>query len=57
MRYLYFWNLMVLMFSGSERLATTGFGDLRAATDEEGLLRLFDYLVGGMEGGASTTVA
>jgi AcrR family transcriptional regulator len=57
LRYLYFWNLMVLMFSGSDRLATTGFGDLRAATDEEGLLRLFDYLVGGMEGGVSTSMA
>lgn len=54
LRYIYFWNLMVMMFSGSEALATTGFGDLRPASDEQGLERLFDYLVGGMEGSVST---
>jgi AcrR family transcriptional regulator len=52
-RYIYFWTLMVHMFCASDRLATTGFGDLRAGTEEEGLLRLFDFLVGGMEGGVS----
>jgi AcrR family transcriptional regulator len=49
LRYLYFWTLMVQMFAGSGHLATTGFGDLRAAT----LQRRFDYLVGGMEGAVS----
>jgi AcrR family transcriptional regulator len=53
LRYIYFWTLMVHMFCASDRLQTTGFGDLRAATEEEGLLRLFDFLVGGMQGDVS----
>jgi len=55
LRYIYFWTLMVHMFCASDRLATTGFGDLRPATEEEGLLRLFDYLVGGMQGDVSAS--
>jgi len=52
-RYLYFWTLVVQGFSGSSQLAYTTFGDLRPAREEDGLLRFFDYLVGGMEGGVS----
>ena len=55
LRYIYFWTLMVHMFCASDRLASTGFGDLRAATEEETLSRLFDYLVGGMQGEASAS--
>lgn len=48
-RFLYFWTLMVQGFASSDRLAYTTFGDLRPATEEEGLRRFFDYLGGGME--------
>jgi AcrR family transcriptional regulator len=54
LRYVYFWTLMVQMFASSGRLATTGFGDLRAASEAANLQRRFDYLVGGMEGAMST---
>jgi AcrR family transcriptional regulator len=54
LRYLYFWTLMVQMFAGSGHLATTGFGDLRAASEGATLQRRFDYLVGGMEGAVSS---
>jgi AcrR family transcriptional regulator len=54
LRYLYFWTLMVQMFAGSGHLATTGFGDLRAASETATLQRRFDYLVGGMEGAVSS---
>jgi AcrR family transcriptional regulator len=55
LRYIYFWTLVVHMFCASDLLATTGFGDLRAGTEEEGLQRLFDFLVGGMLGEVSAT--
>ena len=54
LRYVYFWTLMVQMFAGSGHLATTSFGDLRAASEAATLQRRFDYLVGGMEGAVSS---
>jgi AcrR family transcriptional regulator len=53
MRYIYFWTLMVQGFSSSDQHDKTVFGDLTPSSDEEGALRFFDYLVGGMEGPVS----
>src|SRR5262245_21746565 len=53
-RYIYFWTLMVQGFSSSDQHDRTIFGDLSAPNDEEGSLRFFDYLVGGMEGPVTT---
>jgi AcrR family transcriptional regulator len=53
MRYLYFWTLMVQGFSNSDQLSNTTFGDLRPSSEDEGLLRFFDYLAGGMAGAVS----
>ena len=54
-RYIYFWTLMVQGFSNWDQLSNTTFGDLSPETEDQGLLRFFDYLVGGMEGGVSAS--
>lgn len=48
-RYLYAWTLIVQGFAGRFSWEHTAFGDLRPPTGEEGLLRFFDYVAGGLE--------
>jgi len=47
-RYLFAWTLMVHGIAGTGKWERTAFGNLKAATSSEALMRFFDYLVGGL---------
>ncbi len=48
-RYLFGWMLMVHGIAGTGNWEHTAFGNLKAATGNEAVMRFFDYLVGGLE--------
>ncbi len=48
-RTVYCWQLMVHAFSDAYSWEETRFGNLQPKTEQEALLRFFDYLVGGLQ--------